>query len=393
MRKDHVPEIFCGAATGEDAPSGDEAAAAGGARLAWVPGERAPALRFRAPRIQRASTSTLQRIAFHALHDKVAEPMAAIRYAVPSGGIGASGDGALAIIADAAETNAWLEEAERGGWSCAALLPDYLSPPWRPGIWTVEATADRTVVRFERFEGFSAEPELARAVLTRRLAEGTPETVLLLAAPDADTGELESIFEAAGVAVRRRPDDPAFGDPLPARLVWREREASLVPPPAGILGPLRPWGAPAILVLFALLAWAAHVTVDLRRSSALADGFAGRTVALFREAIDADAPIVDLRIQTGRRLDALKTVSRGDGFLELLSRAEVPLSAPRVTVNGLHFRDGDGLRAEVVIPDFAAHDALVAALADTELSVEVVRSGATAGEGVRSILLLRIGRR
>ena len=151
------------------------------------------------------------------------------------------------------------------------------------------------------------------------------------------------------------------------------------------------WRLPLGLAATALLAWGVDAGLTLRHERAQIDGIDRRIEAIFRAEFEPAGPIVDLRIQTARSLEALRTrsaASRESGdFLALLAAGGDILAQGARRISRLSYRD-DALVAEVTLADFRALEALESALVKQRLTVEVEDSTASGGEGVEATLKL-----
>jgi general secretion pathway protein L len=351
--------------------------------VAIVSGTRIVCIAFPAPK--RLRGGALERVAFHALQDRLASPMTdTVRVAVRE----TPGDTALAFVAAADEVSAWLSEAKAAGWQPAALLPDWLALPWCAGLWSLHAAGDMIIARTGRLTGFTAETPLATAILGRRLAEAAPRAVLLTGDATA-TATLKGLLADKAVPLHTDPAGPGAH-----RFAAQEAAASLgghaTSPLATMATATRPWAAPAALALVAFTAWCTTALLDIRRDLEVAESHAAQATAAFRAIHGNGVPIVDMRLQTARHLDRLRA---GHGqsavdhaFGPLLATAEEGLSSVRV--HSIGWRERTGLTAEISVGDFAALEVLVARLRDAGLDVDIARADARGGAGVDAALAL-----
>jgi general secretion pathway protein L len=351
--------------------------------VAIVSGTRIVCIAFPAPK--RLRGATLERVAFHALQDRLASPMTETVHVATRE---APGDTALAFAAAADEVSAWLSEAKAAGWQPAVLLPDWLALPWRAGLWSLHAAGDMVIARTGRLAGFTAETPLATAILSRRLAEAAPRAVLLPGDASA-TAALRDQFADKSIPLHMDPASPGA-----QRFAAQEAAASLgrhaTSPLAAMATAARPWAAPAALAFVAFAAWSTTVVLDIRRDLAVAESHAAQATDAFRDIHGNGVPVVDMRLQTARRLDALRaghdesTVDHAFG--PLLAAAEEGLSSVRV--HSIGWRERTGLSAEISVGDFAALEVLVARLRDAGLDVDIARADARGGAGVDAALTL-----
>ena len=141
---------------------------------------------------------------------------------------------------------------------------------------------------------------------------------------------------------------------------------------------------------------AAEARAGLMQGEALADALtrAGGALppwyaAAVRRDLLPDGPILDLRVQVtreiARRRAALAPVAAPGDPLDLL-RIAAPVLAGGAQVNRIALV-ANGLRADVLIGDFRALDALVAALAQSGIDARVDGSGIEEGSVAATLLL------
>ena len=363
-----------------------------------VPGEDAIVLSFEMP--EKVRRSAAKRITFFAVQDLIGENMEDLHFVrLPSDRDSVPG-WARAIVTGRASMDAWFRRAEEASVRLAGILPDYLALPWEPGEWTVSVEPSRLRVRFDRFDGFVAEPELGAAILERRLkdTDPAPDRIRLLDECDTAEGVLDTPLGRlgeAGVPVDREilpAGGPKFrhGE-FDANLVAGAYSESL-----GLFQEISRWRVPVGLAVAALLAWALDTGLALREEQAEIKEIDRRIEELFRTEFVPDGPIMDIRIQVARSLETLRrqsaSVRNEGGFLALLSASGETLAEGDRRVSRLSYRDGV-LIAEVTLPDFRALEMMGAELSDRRLEVEVQSSTASGEQGVDATLVLRPGRR
>ena len=360
-----------------------------------VPGDQAIVLDFEIPtRVRRAAAG---RIAFHAIQDLVGADMGDIHFVrLPRDRRAAENKG-RAIVTSRACMEAWHGRARAAGVRLAGILPDFLALPWTPGSWTVGVEPGRILVRSDRIDGFAAEPELGIAILERRLdrAPASPERIRLLGEEGGSEDTLAAVLAWLGEAdmtVQREPR------PWAASPSFRhgEIDANLVAGPfsesLGLMQAFGRWRMPTGLVASALLAWALDSGLALRQERTEIETLERRIEAIVRADLVPAGPIVDIRTQSERSLDALRarsaTSAEASGFLALLTAAGEALAEGARQVSRLSYRDGV-LTAEVALADFRALETLSAELAGRALTVDLKSSSATGGEGVQATLAIR----
>ena len=358
-----------------------------------VPGEHAIVLDMEVP--ARVRRGTADRIAFHAVQDLVGEAMEDVHFVLLPRERGAAANKRQAIVTNRACMEAWRGRAREAGIRLAGILPDHLALPWSPGSWTVSVEPRRLRARLGRLDGFAAEPELGIAILERRLndAPSPPERIVLMGEEGASEDTLVEVrawLGKANVTVEREalPAAPSFehGE-IDANLVAGAFSENL-----GLTQEINRWRMPAALATAALLAWALDSGLALRQDRAEIEALDRRIEEIFRAELMPTGPIVDIRIQSARSIDALRaqsTPSRdAGGFLALLASGGEALTIGTRQVSRLSYREGV-LTAEVTLADFRALDSLGAELARRKLIVDMQSSNASGEEGVQATLAIR----
>ena len=359
-----------------------------------VPGEDAIVLDFEMP--TRVRRNSARRITFHAVQDLVGEDMENIHLVRLPRASGSVENRAQAIVTSRGCMEKWLDEAKRARVRLAGILPDYLALPWSPGTWTVSVETGRLRVRFDRLDGFAAEPALGTSILERRLKEApsSPFRVRLLGEqgmPDELLTSLASRLEEVGVPVDR--ETVPVGVP---RFEHSEFDANLVAGAfsenVGLVHGVVRWRAPVGLAAAALLAWTLATSVTLHKEREQVQRLNRRIEELFRAEFVPEGPIVDVRTQVARSLERLRAESgaprQASGFLALVAAGGEMLAEGSRRVSRLSYRDGV-LTAEVTLANFRALQTMGTALAQRRLKVETESSTASGEGGVRATLALR----
>ena len=360
----------------------------------FVPGEHAIVLEFEMP--ARVRRGVADRIAFHAVQDLVGDDMADIHFVRLPRDRGAAASRGRAIVVNRACMEAWCSRAREGGVRLAGILPDYLALPWTPGCWTMGVEPGRLRVRLDRLDGFSAEPALAIAILKRRLDEASspPDRIRVLsengAAADTHADVLARLGEAK-VPVERealRATGASFehGE-IDANLV-----AGAFSEHPGLVQEINRWRVPAGLAAAALLAWVLDSGLALRQQRTETEAVDRRIEEIVRADLVPTGPIVDVRLQSARSLEALRAQAvpsrDAGGFLALLASGGEVLAAGTRQITRVSYREGV-LVAEVTLADFRALESLSAELAVRSLIVETQSSSSSGEEGVQATLAIR----
>ena len=359
-----------------------------------VPGEHAIMLDYEMPaRVRRGAAD---RIAFHAVQDLVGEDMVDIHLVRLPREPGAAPGKGRAIVTSRACMEAWRDRAREAGAGLAGILPDYLALPWSHGSWTVVVEAGRLLVRSDRLDGFAAEASLGGAILERRLndAPSPPERIRLLADEGTAGDTLAAVFAWLGetnVTVEREAAPAA----IPA-FRHGEIDANLIAGPfsesLGLMQAMARWRMPAGLAAAAALAWALDNGLALHREQVEIEALDRRIEKIFRTDLMPTGPIVDLRTQAARSLEALRAQSTpardAGGFLALLAAVGEALAAGSRQVSRLSYGEGT-LTAEVTLADYRALESLGADLAGRKLTMDMLSSSASGEEGVKATLAIR----
>ena len=363
-----------------------------------VPGEDAVVLDFEMPASVRRGAA--DRIMFYSVQDVVSEEMVDIHLVRLPSERDAAPDRRKAIVTSRVRMSAWLEQVNHAGAQLAAMVPDYLALPWEPGGWTVKVESDRLRARFGRFDGFAAEAELGVSILERRWKDTptAPERIRLLVEPATTQHAMAALLawlDATGISAS--PEILPAGVPqlrhgeLDANLIVGAFSESLT-----LLQEIARWRLPLGLAAAALLAWAFDVGLALREERAEIERLDRRIEEIFRAEFVPAGPIVNLRIQTARSLEALRarsaTPREASSFLALLAASGETLPEGARRISRLSYRD-HVLTAEVTLADFRTLETLETALANNRLTVEVESSTASGDEGVDATLNLRAGER
>ncbi len=369
------------------------AAAPSGRHVTLVPGEDVPLLSLSLPKGLRGQAR--EQVARRQLRDAagLGQDKVEIRPFVQPG---QADSWSRALVADTGLVAGWRKAAPA---ACRAVLPDYLSLPASPDIWCVQAQNGAILVRLGPEDGFSADADLARAMLARALDSGpAPKALLRCGAPLAD---IETLMQARKVPVIDKPAAAkALGLESPAILGHGELGLDLRSDPQAARTRLRrqvlPWRLPVLLGLAAAGLWAATQIIATRGlDRAIADERAA-TMAVVRDHFVAAGPVLDVRSQVAQALAARRAeAALWQGRispLTLFGQAAEVIAAQEAAPEQISYSEADGLVAVLRVADFAAVDRLVGALMSAGLEVQVLGSRVSEGvDGVRTELRLRAG--
>jgi general secretion pathway protein L len=306
--------------------------------------------------------------------------------------LGPAPDGWQRMLVVAAERRAaWA--ARVAGSACRAVLPDYLCLPAAPGLWVIETAGDGLRARLGAEDGFAAEVDLALALLEEAGQGAPPRAVLRLGPPLAP---LDDWLAERGWPVVTTPEALATHGIAPVRFGHGELSLDLARDPeaerAALRRDLGRIAAALVLALAGFGLWVASVQIETGRLLAQGLGYRVNAERLARAGPVPSGPILDIRAQVAAALDraAARTVQT-DGEprpLAALRRAGEVLAAQDLRVTRAGYRPGAGLVIDLEIGDFAALDALMAALDAAGAEARVTQSVAREGAGVEAVLAL-----
>ncbi|OWU81682.1 hypothetical protein ATO6_23660 [Oceanicola sp. 22II-s10i] len=359
-------------------------------QVALVPGAEVPVLSFDLPAGLRGMAR--EQIARRQFRDRAGLGDASIELR-PFHRPGGADSWTRALVADAGRIAEWRGTAT----ACRAVLPDYLSLPAADGVWTLavpeaEVTSEAVMARLGPDDGFSAAAALAPRMIARALDAATPPPrALLRLGPPFPA--VESLFQARGIPVH---DDPAAliaaGLPEPVVLGHGELDFDLRRDPQAARARLRrrvlPWRWPLMGALLAAGLWAAAQYLAIGRIEAVTAGIDTATRTLVREHFVPVGPVLDIRVQVARALEAARaaadTATQPSDPLEIFGRAAEVIAAEGARTMRVDYAPADGVTLVLRLDDFAAADRMGGALEVAGLTVEMLGSRvAEGGDGVR----------
>ncbi len=281
-----------------------------------------------------------------------------------------------------------------------AVLPDYLSLPAAPEIWTISATkiegALAVMVRLGPQDGFTAAPALARVALRRALQDGpAPKAILAIGVLPND---LQDLASAQNIRVFRSAADlAASGLAKPRVLGFGELGLDLRNSPtaarARLKRQLRPWVWAFAASALAAAVWGAGQWWAIQSADNQTLAYKKQITAAVQQDFTNGGPVLDARVQVTRALADLKAQDTGVKQeldpLDLGTQIAQILSVAGAQTNLFHYRQDEGLRIVVQVSDFAAVDQLAEAIRADGLDVVLqdrrTENGVT---GVRADLII-----
>jgi general secretion pathway protein L len=274
------------------------------------------------------------------------------------------------------------------------MVPDYMALPCAPDVWTVQAGPDAVQARLGPDDGFSAEPDLAAALLAQAADAGPPRAALLLGEPDET---IKAVFTAAGVPVFGDVDAlVGAGHPRPLRWSEAARGIDLKDPPSATFDRLRDgmkaWRMPVVFAVLALTAFLATIVLETRRLHDQSNADLAAARALVREYFVPAGPILDMRAQVAAAVAAAtqpQAAAASDRDPLILFQSVAPLlDRDGVSVQTVSYRSDTGLVIAANVPDFLQLDTLVADLRRDGFLVDLLESSARQSGGVAARMRL-----
>ena len=371
---------------------GDAAALPEGPFVALVPGAQAPLIPVELPEGLRDPAR--EAVARRQLRDRLG-PDAGAPEMHPARLAGAETAWSALLVVDSEAAAAWRAEVAPAGAACTAILPDYLALPTAEELWTIETATDGPVrARLGPRDGFCAEPALAAAMLERALAnDPAPAAILWTGPEDAALRAVLSGADAPPIVTSAQalPDTIAPPRRLAHGELALDLSADLGARSAALQARLAALRVPAALAVAGFAAWAVAVELDTRRTFDAAADLRAEIHADVRRDFIPEGPITDVRAQVTRVLDARRAAAGSDtdatGPLDGLHDAAAVIDGTEARLSAAVLQPGGEIRLELTVADFAALDALAAALRAQGLDVRVGQSSA-AGNGVTGTLIL-----
>ncbi|MEO0385957.1 MAG: type II secretion system protein GspL [Pseudomonadota bacterium] len=347
-----------------------------------VPGEDAVAVHVAMPRNLRRRAAA--RVAENAVAEVLAAPADTLHIVFAPDQPGA----AIAVAEE--QVTVWQGQVRASGRRVAGVIPDYLTLPWHPGTWTVfiEETRGRVEARLGAMDGFAAEPPLADLILARRLGAGDGAPSRIQVHGDAALlPTFRAALDAYPGAARAEPVGP-LRVPGPAGLTLLSGRFG----DGGDLGKaLRAWRVAAVLALTALGLWTAETVFDIRTTEAALQRTNAEIARVFDTRIAPGEPIVDIRLQTARQLDALRRAARAPAaraqFVALMAAGVPALQAHATRIKEIRYQDLT-LIVGLEVASFARLETLTQSLRQAGLETEIRSSSASADAGVSGVLAL-----
>lgn len=360
-----------------------------GAHVAVVPGELAPLLPLDLPQVLKGAAR--EQVARRHVAEALSQPDTELELRpFPQAQKGWT----KMIVVEAGLAQAWRKTLGKG---CRAAVPDYLTLPTAPGLWTVQAQGDRVLFRTGQgdgqTDGGTAETDLVIAQLSR--IDPPPRAILRLGDPqpalDAVLRDTGAAIETTIAGLRRHSIRPA---------TWSDTTGGvdfLRGPRAAqdrIAEQIRRWRPIVLAGACAAAAWAGAIYLETRNLTAQASADRARVETMVREHFLPSGPILDVRTQVTRVLETVEApeieVTSALTPLVQFQYAAPLLTAPDVVVQTASYAGATGLEVTVKTKDFNELDAVVLALQDADFLVEQLSAQAQQSGGVIAQLRLEL---
>jgi len=368
---------------------GDGAPPSGGF-VALVPGADAPLLSLGLP----ASLKGVARedVARRQALDRLGKTATAID--IRPARLGSGEVWSRVIVADREQVLRWRAALGAGANRCRALLPDYAALPTAPGLWTLDHDGEVVRVRLGPQDGFTAEPALAERLIAHAIQQASNANALPRAVWWSGTRDaaIEARFD--GLTLVHSADD--LPDMLRPRVMAHDEFGlDLARDPRAdaeaVEARIRRLVWPAILLGLGAAGWSGAMVLSVQQDRAAAVAIDAQTLSAARRDLLGAAPILDLRVQVARAIEARggDTGPAREALtgLPLLRAASEVLTQARAEVQGVALGAAvAGIALDIVVDDFRALDAVLSALSDAGLTASLTRSGINPEGGVAATL-------
>lgn len=354
--------------------------------IALVPGAAVAVLDLDLPAGVRGAA--LEQVARRQLQDRVGLNPTAIDMRPFSIGVPKGQDGWRRVqVTATSDVAAWRKAAGR----CQAILPDYLALPAAPDIWVIAATPHGIAARLGPHDGFGASTTLALATLTQHLGKAKPKVIVNVDAALPGLADLARAHDISCVtALAEAKGLVALGHDELSCDLRRDPQLSQ----AKLAAQLRAWRWPVLFGGTAAALWAAALWIETAGIETETAAIRAQTQAMVRTHFIPTGPILDVRSQVSRALAAARAQSDPGAVpltpFEMFARAGPVIETEGVAPQTVRAVQGDALTLVLQVADFAAADAVTAAVAATGLQVDQVESVVSEGDaGVRTQMRLR----
>lgn len=280
-----------------------------------------------------------------------------------------------------------------GNPSCEAILPDFLALPAGRDIWTIEVGKTQTKVRIGLTDGFTAEHDLAAALLTMTPNSVAPLAILRLGGKN---NEIDKVLRGSSVPICKTIDE-VKAQGLPAPTVFQHGELAMdLRQTASVFAETVTQGLrgimwPALAAVLALGVWSTSMWITLERAKTQTREVRQETHEIVRSTFVPNGPILDIRSQVSQAISQVREErqeSDTDAPLGILRRTGVALENLNGTIETASFSAAEGLILRLALDDFAALDRAMTALTENGLSARIGSSDTSAQNVVNATVFV-----
>jgi general secretion pathway protein L len=376
---------------------------ASGGHIALVPGEDAPLLALHLP--SGLLGAAREQVAWRQVQDQLSVTPKQVEMR-PYSGANTDTSWTRVVVAGADVTAQWRVRLQPG---CRALLPDYLALPAAADLWVLQVQDDQLRARLGRWDGFTAELDLAELMLAQLLADADiaqPRAVLLLRG-HLSPGLQERLAEYDIPVVSEVAALARLGLPPPLVLGHGELSVDLRRDARAARRQLRrqlwPWAAALLAAGLLALVWGSGEALKIRQLQRDQARVVGHTETLVRQHFVPAGPVLDVRLQVARALTERQAQGAAGAArlspLLLIGQVAEVMVRQQAQVEGLMYDQSQGLVMTLRLETFTALDQLVTALDQIGIAAEprLARvlevgdeTGAEADDGIRAELHLQV---
>ncbi len=332
----------------------------------------------------------------YALEDQLASDVETLHFA--HGDKRPEDDAIPVAVIEQQQIQEWIDKSTELDIKLDAIVPDVLAIPLPENGWSILIQGDNVLVRTSEQSGFSSDYDNLTQLLSLALVEtsGPKPTAINLYMGDefVPDGLLELLSEKEiGCEQIRSIENPlklmqqGYDSKPGINLLQGDYR-----PQSRIIGLLKPWRTPAIMIAIVILLQVVFMSVQTGSLNARIDKLRADQTAVFRSTFPSIKRIEDPVQQMQQQLTQLQRTlgSRGHGFTDLLAKTSGVLAASKGTrVTAIKFQKGT-LELELDLKSLAGLDPVKDQLTRQKLKVEVLSANAR-GKRVNARLRIKGG--
>ncbi|MBO9463897.1 hypothetical protein J7443_01520 [Tropicibacter sp. R15_0] len=292
-----------------------------------------------------------------------------------------------------AAEKAWLADLQK--LPGRAVLPDYMSLPAALDLWVVQpAEIDGhpgLSLRFGPDDGMTALIPLAIAAMRQTIENGpAPKAILAIGNLPEQVSTLAADASVPVVTDVKELDRFQIN---PKTLGHGELELDLRSNPAAakdrVEKQIRPWVWAGLAASLAAGIWAGGEWLALQRNQSQSRDLANLITSEVQETFTKGAPVLDVRLQVTRALDAMKATDEAPTKpldpLDMGVQIAQILHAAQAKPELVRYDEKDGMRVVAILSDFASVDTLAEAIRAEGYTVTLRDSRTeTSRDGIRA---------